>query len=597
MAQRKIQLLRSQTIYADIDAARTSIDNNFAETAGLSDGELVLARYYATEPSTGGGTKRVVRSLLGIYNSKDSSHPGFTYVTNEREIAGITDNISNRLDAIEGSIDALDLNTPIGGSTGTAVTEINQQNGQVSGTATAVEDLTLDGYTKTNDTGDIDAGDSLEAAFSKLENAIDAVDIDIHSTGETITVTPDATGKNLEVNIDGQSIVQDTTTKKLKTNLQISKITTGLEANVREAYRLQDSGGNTYGQQINVYKDSTLKEVYLGTQWDSVDSTDGTVKHVQYVVLDDMIFIESETYQYYISETDRSLYDASSRNVYTIKKQSLTRLEWQELDVDQETLYEYNEGTDTFKIKSGYYIIYDDTYTELTNSQKELYTASVENGYQIKEDKKYLSSEEYDAIFDGQTSSVYESLVTSPLPTEKSDFWQSLNFVYILDDGTYQMVKVDVSKFLSETEFGQGFKVSETGRVSVFLGEGLDYHYGFDVDKNQIHVNIDPTSDSALTVSQDGLKLDLTNITDNQLNSVTSGNNGITVSEKTNNSQSISLQLSETVKTNAIDAQYAGETVEEEVGGEMIETVVHNNILQIKNDGLYLDSTWDCGEY
>lgn len=597
MAQRKIQLLRSQTIYADINAARNSIDSTFAETAGLSDGELVLARYYATEIPTGGNPKTVVRSLLGIYNSKDSSHPGFTYITNEGEINSIITKISNRLDDIEESIDALDLNSPIGGSTGTAVTEINQQNGQVSGTATAVKDLTLNGYTKTNDTGGIDAGDSLEVAFSKLENAIDAVDIDIHSTGETITVTPDATGKNLEVNIDGQSIVQDQTTKKLKTNLQISKITTGLEANVREAYRLQDSGGNTYGQQINVYKDSTLKEVYLGTQWDSVDSTNGTVKHVQYVVLDDMIFIDSETYQNYISETDKSLYDASSRNVYTIKKQSLTRLEWQELDVDQETLYEYNEGTGTFKVKIGYYLIYDDTYTELTNSQKELYTASVENGYQIKEDKKYLSSEEYDAIFDGQTSSVYESLVTSPLPTEKSDFWQSLNFVYILDDGTYQMVKVDVSKFLSETEFGQGFKVSETGRVSVFLGEGLDYHYGFDVDKNQIHVIIDPSSDSALTVSQDGLKLDLTDITDNQLNSVTSGNNGITLSEKANNSQSISLQLSETVKTNTIDAQYAGETAEEEVDGEIIETVVNNNILQIKNDGLYLDSTWDCGEY
>lgn len=593
MAQRKIQLLRSQTIYTDIDAARTSINNTFAETAGLSDGELVLARYYATEPSIGENTKTVVRSLLGIYNSKDSSYPGFTYITNEKEIAVITNNIYSRLNTIEQSIDALDLNSPIGGSTGTAVTEINQQNGQVSGTATAVKDLTLNDYTKTNDTGDIDARDSLEVAFSKLENAIDTVDVDIHSTDETITVTPDTTGKNLEVNIDGQSIVQDPTTKKLKTNLQISKITTGLEANVREAYRLQDSGGNTYGQQINVYKDSTLKDVYLGTQWDSVDPTDGTVKHVQYVVQDGMFFIGSMMYQL-ISETDRSLYDASSRNVYTIKKESLTRLEYQELDADQSALYEHNESNDTFQIKPPYAVIYDDIYTELTNSQKELYTASVENGYQIKEDKKYLSSEEYDAIFDGQNTPVYKSLETTQQQTGESDSWQSLNFVYILDDGTYQMVKVDVSKFLSETEFGQGLDVSENGIVSVLLGEGLYYK---SITDKQVHVCIDPTSDEALTVGQNGLKLDLTSITDNQLNSVTSGNNGITVSEKANNSQSISLRLSETVKTNTADAQYAGETVEEEVGGEIIETVVHNNILQIKNDGLYLDSTWDCGEY
>lgn len=596
MAQRKIQLLRSQTIYADIDAARTSIDNNFAETAGLSDGELVLARYYATETSIGGGTETVVRSLLGIYNSKDSSHPGFTYITNEQEIASVTDSIYDRLNNIEQSIDALDLNEPIGGSTGTAVTEINQQNGQVSGTATAVEDLTLDGYTKTNDTGDIDAGDSLEVAFSKLENAIDTIDVDIHSTDETITVTSDATGKNLEVNIDGQSIVQDPTTKKLKTNLQISKITTGLGANVKEAYQLQDSSGNTYGQQINIYKDSTLKDVYLGTQWDSVDSTDGTVKHVQYIAKDSMIFIDSEIYQS-ISETDRSLYDASSRNVYTIKKETITPQEYYELDSDQSLLYEYNTTTELFNIRIGFSTIFDDKYSQMTESQKELYTQSVQNGYRIKEDKKYLSSEEYDAIFDGQQTSVYESLETIQQQTGKSDLWQSLNFVYALEDGTYQMVKVDVSKFLSETEFGQGFKVSETGIVSVFLGEGLHYKPSIGVSDNRIHVYIDPTSDEALTVGQNGLKLDLTSITDNQLNSVTSGNNGITVSEKANNSQSISLQLSETVKTNTADAQYAGETVEEEVDGEIIVTEVHNNILQIKNDGLYLDSTWDCGEY
>ena len=43
MAQRKIQLLRSQTVYQDLDAARQSLDLTFANTAGLGDGEIVLA--------------------------------------------------------------------------------------------------------------------------------------------------------------------------------------------------------------------------------------------------------------------------------------------------------------------------------------------------------------------------------------------------------------------------------------------------------------------------------------------------------------------------------------------------------------------------
>ena len=583
MAQRKIQLLRSTTVYDNKEAAIASLNSTFASTAGISDGELVLARYYEEVPKTGGSSEIVVKSILGVYGNKNGKQ-GFTYITDQTDANEKFEAIWTQL----GSMDFAEVNG--------VVTQLSQEDGTISADTTDVKDLELVGYVKTNDTGDIANGDSLEVAFSKLENAIDTVDVDIHSTGETITVTPDATGKNLEVNIDGQSIVQDLTTKTLKANLRVSKITTGLEANVREAYRLQDSGGNTYGQQINVYKDSTLKDVYLGTQWDSVDSTDGTIKHVQYVVQDNMIFIDSEMYQA-ISETDRSLYDASSRNVYTIKKETLTIQEYNDLDGDQNQLYEYNSTTQLYHIAIGFSIIFDDKYSQMTESQKELYTQSVQNGYQIKEDKKYLSKEEYDEIFDGEITAVYESLSRIQQLTGQSDFWQSLNFVYILDDGTYQMVKVDVSKFLSEAEFGQGFNVDDNGTVNVLLGEGLYYKPSTGFADKRIHVYIDPSSDSTLTVSQNGLKLDLTSITDNQLNSVTSGNNGITVSEKVDNSQSISLRLSESVKTNSTDAQYAGETVEVEVGGETVVTDVHNNILQIKDDGLYLDSTWDCGEY
>lgn len=583
MAQRKIQLLRSTTVYADKGAALASLNSTFASTAGLSDGELVLARYYEEVPKIGGSPEIVVKSILGVYGNKNDK-PGFTYITDSREV-------EDRIETLFQNYYAMDFAEVNG-----VVTQLSQEDGTISADTTDVKDLELDGYVKTNDTGDIADGDTLEVAFSKLENAIDTVDIDIHSTDETITVTPDATGKNLEVNIDRLTIVQDQTSKTLKTNLQINKITTGLEANVKEAYRLQDNGGNTYGQQINVYKDSTLNDVYLGTQWDSVDPTDGTVKHVQYVAQDSMLFIDSETYQA-ISEADRSLYDASSRNVYTIEKETLTVQEYLELDSQQSMLYKYNPTTESYNVAIGFSTIFDDKYSQMTESQKELYTQSVERGYQIKEDKKYLSSEEYDAIFNGQPTSVYESLARIQQITGRSDFWQSLNFVYILNDGTYQMVKVDVSKFLSESEFGLGLNVNDNGTVSVLLGDGLYYKPSVGFTDRRIHVNIDPTSNSALTVGQNGIKLDLSDITDNQLSSVTSGNNGITVSEKTNNEQEISLRLSETVLTNTGDAQYAGETVEEEVGGETVVTDVHNNILQIKNDGLYLDSTWDCGEY
>lgn len=63
---------------------------------------------------------------------------------------------------------------------------------------------------------------------------------------------------------------------------------------------------------------------------------------------------------------------------------------------------------------------------------------------------------------------------------------QSLNYVYYSKDGKYEIVHVDVSKFLKEAEFKNGLEVSGTGEVSV---------------------KIDTASESFLTVGEGGVKL------------------------------------------------------------------------------------------
>lgn len=62
---------------------------------------------------------------------------------------------------------------------------------------------------------------------------------------------------------------------------------------------------------------------------------------------------------------------------------------------------------------------------------------------------------------------------------------QSLNFVYHLETGKYSLVKIDVSKFLTQSEFADGLIVND-GKVSV---------------------KRDGASESFLTVSYDGVKL------------------------------------------------------------------------------------------
>lgn len=69
-------------------------------------------------------------------------------------------------------------------------------------------------------------------------------------------------------------------------------------------------------------------------------------------------------------------------------------------------------------------------------------------------------------------------------PTETDK--QSLNYVYINSKGKYELVPIDVSKFLKEAEFKNGLIVSENGEVSV---------------------KIDTASEGFLTVGADGVKL------------------------------------------------------------------------------------------
>lgn len=63
---------------------------------------------------------------------------------------------------------------------------------------------------------------------------------------------------------------------------------------------------------------------------------------------------------------------------------------------------------------------------------------------------------------------------------------QSLNYAYIKPDGKYELVKIDVSKFLKEAEFKNGLTVSGNGEVSV---------------------KIDSASEEFLSVGADGVKL------------------------------------------------------------------------------------------
>lgn len=406
MAQAKtIQLLRSSAISANLEAAKqVLLGNPNAEPAvaakTANDGELVLVRYYADAP-----TNSVVKSIIGIYHKNPdlptgapagwtiiqditSSSEGLQELQNEIDaiesavglgndgaytgytsdgIVGTTTTLDGTVDAIITYIKGLDKDARANATTdGKVVVTVAQADGKVSETDANLTDVVMAGYSKTSNTGAIAATDTLEEAFSKVENALAAGSV--HSNDQSITVSSDATngGKNIEVNVDGTTIVKDSSSHAIKSNLTVTQLTsteiTALnDANVKEAYKLiyaTDSNRTAIGDVVKVYKDSALQLVYLGTANDTINATTGVITE-------------------------------------------------------------------------------DTTITDK----------------------------------------------------------QSLNFKYLLADGTYSLTKIDVSKFLTQSEFGDGLSVSNAGVVSVKTGNGLEINS----TSKAVDVKIDSTSEKVIT--------------------------------------------------------------------------------------------------
>ena len=356
-----IQLFRNSQVFADRAAAITKL-NSFKSTE-VQDGTPVLARY------TSGTTTKTLLALFYVNGDSVKYDIVGDSADIEAELAALEAKLINGASegykdfkAIEDKIKVLNGDDTVAGSVkkavkdavtaldvaeiteaGKAIVAVSEADGKVSATA-----------------GDIDATHVIQDAAVTGEGAKDAVTVkkaidDLRTTVAANKVVADDASivvgtkdgeTSLKVGVDAEEKVLSAN-GALKTTISLVEVSDGLGENIAKAYQLQGIGGAQLGAQINIPKDSSLKEVYLGTTGDSVDAASGTVT----------------------------------------KKPS-----------------------------------------------------------------------------------------TDP---------QSLNFVYHLENGTYSLTKIDVSKFLTESEFKDGLVVAD----------------------NVVKVKVDTTSEKFLTVGADGVKL------------------------------------------------------------------------------------------
>ena len=212
------------------------------------------------------------------------------------------------------------------------------------------------------------------------------------------------------------------------------------------------------------------------------------------------------------------------------------------------------------------------------------------------------------------TKEAYDAFSTEDKALYQPINSQSLNFVYQLVNGTYSLIKVNVSKFLAESEFKDGLKVSSSGEVSIKVDDNSDEYIS--VSENGLKLTgikdalnslqtllngIDLVTSAALndleTKKADKTDLDdlsagyntfknqtneaLNDLRENKadksevetlLSKVIAGN-GIDVTEKQNNQQTVSVKL-DTTKTDK-----------------------ESNALTVSENGLYFSKTIDCGDY
>ena len=146
--------------------------------------------------------------------------------------------------------------------------------------------------------------------------------------------------------------------------------------------------------------------------------------------------------------------------------------------------------------------------TSLGTNVKEAYklidSNSTQHGSWIKIYKDSSLQEVYLGLSNDTINATTGVITKNTVPSGQTA--QSLNFKYQLTDGTYSLVKVDVSKFLAETEYSDGLQVSNS----------------------VISVKKDSSSESFLSVSSSGIKLsgvqNAINTAVNNLDATVSGN-------------------------------------------------------------------------
>lgn len=599
MANRILQLLRSSQLYSSLAAAKTAVQGT---NASAKDGEIRIARYNA-------GTEQApeIKSLLCVFHNASGITPagwtfvqdsdaanaalqtevdaietavglsesgayqapsGTNYLGETTSVMGALGALDTAVDGIQDAINAMDENENYGDndtvtSDGKVITAVKQVDGAVSALSSDFSDLKLAGYSKTNDSGAIAATDTVEQAFSKLENGIAAVSgIDLLAEGDAIDIA-EGTDTNAGKTVISAKYDNDTITLNndgelqtaLTLNYNAAVTTDGSEAPA--TITLQTTGANpTVLGTVNVSSiigngilQSTSYSTTTGILTLTFANADGSTTPVQ-VDLTDMFDVDD----------------------IAVKNDSTDFLTFAPVSPEAET------GQALIGVK-----LADVTYTATSGNTPASLTVDTTNG-------KLLDASDAIPAINSYVADVLANANANLAVTAEGDAYVSAtvdanvdNKHVIVESNVVTMANAsssntgladayDVKNYV-DTKVGAE-ETRATGAeqaLNTVLTGSADGTYSTNIggasvvaDMNTIDSRLDAVEATAGTALQ----------------SVSPGNNAIGVGTKdANENQTISLVLDQT--TANTDQGLTGS----------------NNALQITSAGLFLSNVWDCGTY
>lgn len=654
MSNNFIRVLRNGTLFADRE---TAISNLNTKLSGLQDGEICLASY--------GATWDVAKTILGVVRFKtvDSvAKRSYTIFDNEANSAEIAAEIAK----LDNTVTHTDTNNHVtvkvieadGLLSSVEVTTTDIASAALLGTtADTSANATAFGYIKkeaedrdTAITGAIKAlngtvaapGESNNqysvltgvtqtdgklaevthvklAAVAKTGSASDVANAAIPADGTYAAVEGEnvsAQIASIAKTIKGITTTQSNAFKYITVKLTKEEVTELGDSNVKEAYKVVAYIGESYasasvketvGNIIKIYKDATIKEIYLGNSDDEINTTTGEITKGQivetklslnyaYIKVDGTYAMASIPVGNFLrqSEFKNGLQvaengevsvkvDAASEGFLTVGEAGV------KVSGVQTAITTAIQGLDANVTSTGdshvtVNVVEEDGKVSAVNVRTTglALAADVVKNVTVNSVNATVSGNKATVTIDGADIAVADTY-TATVYSEPFETKVGENHIAANDKISEALKKTEntISVLANEVISNEKVTTAAVSKLAESAGvTGADGVIGYQRKTDANYIS------AATSVHDATVKLDaaIKTVEGNANNALTEvqGSNAITVSTKAEKKQTVSLKLDTTKDGN-------GDGTTPKPAGA--------NALTVNANGLYLSNVWDCGEY